>query len=325
MNIEDYQKKQTHVFDILRMLLYWIFALTILIILTPQRNSLGGNGGSAKVGVHGDGAGIGENAEGDGNGDDGELTTRGTDDGSAQAEETNGDAAQNTTQNNDTSGTTADDADEIPQNNAREFAKKTTSGTVVRKGGSNKGFFGVEIGETEGNVIFLLDVSGSMGASTSENITRLELLKKELTRVLKDTHKKYSENNNNQRGFRNLNGNTFQLIEFSDAPISIPPSGRLFRFDSAQDINKAVSLVNNLQISGGTNFLAAWKAIEDKHKKIKINTVYFLSDGEDSTLTTDWLKKNLPYIKIHTFSMGQDSPLLKSIANQHNGIYTIIK
>ena len=322
MSIDNYIRRQTYLFDILRTILFWLVAIALLLILCPKIKTGAGNHGSGSQGVmstqDGDGAGAMEGADVPSN------TLQDAADANPESPQESNPAPSQSTDN--TQGKTPPPPMTLPNENVRHFGTPSANAPVVRKGGSNKGFFGVDVGENEGNLLFLLDVSGSMGGLSSENITRLDLLKKELTRLLRETSAHHKNQPKPTTGFRNLNSKgTFQIIQFSDTPVRCPPSGQIFNFDDDTDINTAISHIKKLELMGGTHFLSAWQMVEKLHKSMRIDTVFFLSDGEDNSLTPDWINTHLPHIRIHTFSMGTSSQLLQTIATQHNGTYTIVQ
>lgn len=184
--------------------------------------------------------------------------------------------------------------------------------------GTGKGFFGVEVGGDD-RAIFLLDVSASMASSTQDGSSnRLALVKSEMTNSLKTGHR--DAENGGKRG-------TFRIVTFSNDCRFFPEKKVKCYFRRRKDITSAISFVNSLNSGGGTNMMHAWGMLIPIIREQQIRTVYFLSDGEPTDCPPPYdalinlLNKQMPTLKIHTFSLGRSSDLLKKIAKNHNGIY----
>ena len=181
--------------------------------------------------------------------------------------------------------------------------------------GAATGFFGMK---ASGSVIFLLDVSGSMGSSTGDgNMSRLDLVKKEMAQTLKSRLADAK---------KNRSGDSFRIVCFSNGCSSYPETGeRSFKFDSSSNVIQALNHVKGLSPCGGTSMKHAWNTIIPMIKRDKIRSVYFLSDGDPTDCQAQellgLLKKSIPGIRINTISMGGSSELLKDIAKQHDGQY----
>ena len=157
-----------------------------------------------------------------------------------------------------------------------------------------------------------------MGAPSGDgNMTRLDLVKKEFAKSIKgrlvDARKRKS-------------GDRFRVASFSSGCSCFPNADeRSFKFDSPEDCVKAKEFVDGLSSCGNTAMKYAWETIIPIIRKEKIRSVYFLSDGDpndcNAAILLDLLKKEVPKLTIHTFSMGQSSQLLKDIAKQHDGQY----
>ena len=191
-----------------------------------------------------------------------------------------------------------------------------TIGHVKLKGsqaGKMKGFFGS--GSVSGNVIFLVDISSSMGASSPEGMQRIELLKRELKKVLNEKLNNLNENNPS-------NG-SFMIVCFDHQVEFYPTEKKMLKFKSKEDLKNALDYVDRMRPRGGTNMKGAWDQIIPLVKKQDINCVYFLSDGEDSAFQADHLN-SLKKLRIHTFSLGATSSVMKEVAKRHKGRYSEI-
>lgn len=319
--------------------LFWLLIVCLGCLLIPDSNnenagSGDGFGNGPGTGTHGSGTG----SYGDGTGSQGEGK------GSSGAGSGKGDGKQNTGDSKNSAGakeTTAvhkaDDTGKaedkekqktsivqkfpkakkaqevqlpiVSQNETSDdvasiYTKVKSSGNKSSSSGSSSaGFFGIK---ATGSTIYLLDISGSMGALSMEGISRLNLVKREMEKALIG---KYTSRDH------------FRIVTFSSG-YDIKP---LREFSSRDDITESINYINGLGPCGGTDMGAAWRGIFPVIKQDKIQTVYFLSDGEPGDISAhellNLLKQNVPELVIHTISMGTDSPLLKNIAKQHNGKY----
>lgn len=195
------------------------------------------------------------------------------------------------------------------------IAKKSPGGNSGGGGGTEVGFFGMTV---SGSVLFLLDTSGSMISSTRDgNMTRIQLVKREMGQTLKQ---KYDESRIKR------NNDSFRIVTFSHLCTFLPdPGAANLRFSSSAHLVTAAKYVDALQSGGSTSMRLAWESILPLIRREEIKTVYFLSDGEPTDCAAPelmgYLKATVPKVRIHTISMGQPSALLKRIAAQHGGIY----
>ena len=179
-----------------------------------------------------------------------------------------------------------------------------------------KGFFGVKVGGSS-RVLFLLDVSGSMGAGTSEGMRRIDLLKKEMARTLQDGYKEAVAG-------KSSNG-VFRIVTFESSCGFYPNSTRSCYYRNRSDVEGGLRFISNMNAGGGTAMLLAWKTILPIIAANKITTVCFLSDGAPNDCSPpqllDLLKKSAPELVIHGIAMGLKSDLLQAISKQHGGTY----
>ena len=188
---------------------------------------------------------------------------------------------------------------------------------IVRTGKGNQPekkseFFGVKV---TGSSIFLLDISGSMDGRTKGG-TRLDLVKTEMKKTLEAM---YSDAQKRE------SADSFKIVCFSDRCIFFPKKKRVYNLSSRDHVMEAIDFVNKLAPGGNTNMKNAWTRILPIIREQEIKSVYFLSDGNPTDCNPgdllSLLKAHVPELEIHTFSMGQQSLLLESIANQHHGQY----
>ena len=193
--------------------------------------------------------------------------------------------------------------------------KSNAHGSTKLKGsqaGKMEGFFGS--GSVSGNVMFIVDVSGSMMVHSPEGVILLELLKRELKKVLEQKLHELKEGKKAKE--------TFSIITYSNQIDFFPNDKGALSFNSAKDIKDALKFVEQLDADGGTDMALAWQTARPLIKKHKVKCVYFLTDGEDMRFHADDIKD--VNVRINTFSLGNHSPTLEEIAKNHKGKYTEI-
>ncbi len=330
---------------------YWVLVFFVGYLLVMSGGGIGngtgdGNGGSGfGGGGNGDGLAAAGDLEGEGSEDEETIAPN---EGKIQDDE-----AENSQGGNDSPEEQSGEVSESPRDAAREAreaaaverameklmeaeekeiipslhektvskSQKTAPGPaakVISAAEARKGFFGVKV-SGRGRSLFLLDVSGSMDSPTSEGIARLQLLKNIFTAELDRLHRESSQEHLKTRV------GSFSIVLFSDGVEYFPQNGAFLSYAFQRDITDAQKAIQSLGTRGGTNMLRAWQDIATSLKKNRCDMVYFLSDGEPSDCTAesllDWLRNNLPGQKISTFSLGNESQLLKAIATQHGGTY----
>jgi Mg-chelatase subunit ChlD len=172
-------------------------------------------------------------------------------------------------------------------------------------------------------VVFLLDVSGSMLASTAVDDSRIEIAKKQLKRVL-------------QGGLTTKS--KFTVVAFSDELTVLSP--KLIKAKGAS-LKKAIDFVDSLEAGGETNSYGALKkAFADR----EVDTIYVLSDGSPTageetslSLISDAVSQWNRYrgVRIHCIGLfagtapNQDearaSEFLKTLARMNFGKYVEIR
>lgn len=166
------------------------------------------------------------------------------------------------------------------------------------------------------NVLFIIDVSGSMAALTQERQSRLQVLQHQLKRTI------YSMNKAESNG-------KFSILAFSDTVNYFPERGLRMSFVSRKYCDSAAKWINMLSAGGGTNLGMAMDETVKliRKKKINIDCIYLLTDGEPTDIYDEReflanLKKRIPrQIKIFTISIGRKSELLQDIAKAFKGEY----
>ena len=169
------------------------------------------------------------------------------------------------------------------------------------------------------NVLFVVDISPSMGNPAKEGVPKLEILKIHLKAVLQ------IQQNNRSRG-------KYMILAFSSGVICFPDENKQFSFNSASDLEKAsawIDQINKLPRMA-TPLYAAMNKVGDVMKKpgIKVDAVYLLTDGEpndvrETKFYIELMRKKYPKkVVVHTIAIGHHSELLKTIAKHGNGKYT---
>ena len=146
--------------------------------------------------------------------------------------------------------------------------------------------------------------------------TRCDLLRSEMEKCIKE-------------GYRDAcleeKDGKFLIVCFSSQCTFFPRDGSVCRFSNEKDVADAGYFINNMPVGGGTSMMLAWNRIVPLISSHEIQTVCFLSDGEPTDCNEQsllsFLKQKVPNLRIHTFSMGGASSLLKNAAAQHKGIY----
>lgn len=168
------------------------------------------------------------------------------------------------------------------------------------------------------NILFIVDISGSMSTPTAEGQTRLEILQFQLKRTI------YDQNRIRSRG-------KYNIIAFSDKLYYFPEKGGQAKFSYSHDLSSMenwVNSFNNFSRSATYLFTAIQTALSRiRQQGLEIDTILILTDGEpndedDPKMYMKLLKENLPQgIVINTISIGRTSDLLKEIAKNNKGVY----
>ncbi|MEE2882507.1 MAG: VWA domain-containing protein [Planctomycetota bacterium] len=182
------------------------------------------------------------------------------------------------------------------------------------------GLYGEIVSE---RVIFLLDVSGSMLASTEVGGTRIEIARKQLQRVLEGGLDPKSR---------------FSVVAFSEQVARFSPT--LVKA-KASILKKAIKFVGQLRAGGETN---TYGALEHAFADREVDTVYLLSDGSPTVgeetsaslilhSTQIWNRYRGTRIHCIGFFAG-DAPnqdearareFLRDLAHRNHGRYTEIR
>lgn len=207
------------------------------------------------------------------------------------------------------------------------ISQKKTAGSAPGEesdssgGGSNglagkKGFFGVR---TQGNTIFVVDVSSSMGSGADER--RIDILKKQLKNVIKTS----KDNNDGHYLIVAFSGSGC----YSSPPyILYPANGKMKGFSAGLD-KDVEQFIDSLYAGGNTCLLGAMKGVKEqieKNNNKRIKTIFILTDGEpnDSSWSDirNYIKKEIPRkIVFNTISIGQSCLDMKELAKERQGTY----
>ena len=172
-------------------------------------------------------------------------------------------------------------------------------------------FYDIEYEPT--SAVFVLDKSNSM-----QDHDRWERLLAELKKTLTDVHEKNAESK-------------FHIILYAGAVTgtkSMPPSRRgdpLLRPASARNVAAALKWVASFSPSGSTNPKTALEmAIQ-----LRPAVIFFMSDGEFSSLNRRYIlefrkRYRAKRMVINTISLGADNDLLRQIAKENDGDYTMV-
>lgn len=262
----------------------------------------------------------------------------GSKDGTGAGSNDTGTAGTSTTQSPEPDGGNAPDADNSPSTGddgtqgitehvipaepekptlAKDNLKPAPTSKGSKAGtGSGKGFYGRSIDGNQ-NILFIVDHSGSMGTTSPEGKSRLEVLKINLLRSIREAANKENPKSIASKAPKG----TFAIFVF-DCSYQAFPENSTLPFASTSSISKAQQFINDIDIGGGTNFRGVWAAAIPFIKKHHINTVYFLTDGEGEDIL-DMLKALPKRTTVHTFAIGTKSDLLKNIAKAHHGTYSV--
>lgn len=218
---------------------------------------------------------------------------------------------------------------------AEKKAVRKTSKTAVSSKKSQPNLSDADVGGSRGfttsggktvfrigknsNILFIVDISGSMSITASENQTRLSILQFQLKRTINEQHRKRS------RG-------KYSIIAFSSQCYYFPDDNKgQYKFSFPHGIKLAEKWIDSFDTleRGATNLFTAIMEGLDRMKKQgwEVNTIFILTDGEptdvhDPKQYLQLLKEELPAgIAINTISIGRTSDLLKKISQAHKGIY----
>jgi len=181
-------------------------------------------------------------------------------------------------------------------------------------------------GVPTGNVLFLIDVSGSMNAtfilSTGQKMNRLDFVRKEVAKTITN----FQETTQ------------FNILAYAATVSSWKTDG--LQKSSETNIIDAVNFSKNLTANGGTNMYAA---LQQAWNIDGVDTIYLLTDGSPSVGVTDtsriisdvkvWNAKTPIKINTIAFLMGTDDSddkpasrkLMSALAEATNGIYRAIE
>ena len=314
----------------LMLLLLWAYFCRGCINLSDS-NSLGFGGGNAGLGSgsgnSGDGPGAGKNGSGKGKFDSAQGKLGIGKDSSAPGTDNpaTGDLTVESTANTPAAAVLK----QLPLHveSIVETAIQPTPvqiNTTPQTGGApqgRKGFYGVAVHDSA-RVLFIIDCSGSMGARSTElpDKTRLEVMKMELEKAIFNKNRsQYSTG-------------AFAIVNFSDDAAQFPPRKKgLCRYTETKKLKQAQEFIDQLQAGGSTNMKTAWEAGIEIIKKYRIDTVYFLTDGEPTdNFDVIWLKaamkkNHVARISVNCVAIGNHGKdRMQAVAKEFRGSFVFI-
>jgi HEAT repeat protein len=185
-------------------------------------------------------------------------------------------------------------------------AKPTAKKRAVASSGTATRYYNIPI--RSDNIVFLIDLSGSMGAKV-KGVTRLAAAKKELIRVLEQLTPQHH----------------FNIIAFEDAP---RPYAEDLRRATKTEIRDAIKYVKKLRVGGATNI---YDSLEMAFDMDEVETVFLLTDGAPTAGAIiakneilEVMRRDNSYlrVRINTISIGSSgasSSFLEKLANQNWG------
>lgn len=181
-----------------------------------------------------------------------------------------------------------------------------------------KGFYGIA-SHSKGRVLFIIDTSGSMAGPSGEfpGKSRIDVLKMEL--------KKYIFGGQKLTPASYKRGGSFVIAAFNSSTTFFPDNGSC-RNSNHSDMKKTEEFIDSLQANGGTMMRDAWQRSFELIKKQKIDTVFFLTDGEAGDgFSSKWLLDELKKIShtkpvVHCIRLGgRKNEDMEMIAKKRNG------
>ena len=186
---------------------------------------------------------------------------------------------------------------------------------------AGSGFYGVRAG-SNARVLFLVDMSGSMGgrASGENGKTQMDVLKNELYKSIFGSAKKIGKANWQQGGF---------IIAAFDDMTKVFPEKKICRYKDKNNMKEAAKFIASIYPRGGTGFKQAWKNSVKLIKENDIDIVYFLTDGAgdaDDKWILELLKKEVSKkLVVNCISLGADRKFMEKIAKKRKGKYVCLK
>lgn len=186
-----------------------------------------------------------------------------------------------------------------------------------RGGAGEDGFYGIK---HYGNTLFIVDVSGSMSAKTRECISRIDIMRSQLRNAIRSAARKKEKKK-------------YSIITFASEINRFPNKGkRQTYFDNIDTQKDAEIFIQKMSPNGGSYMMAAWKeAIRLVHNnEVKIDTIFFLSDGEPSDCNGSDLIKFIQEhvskeITINTIAIGLSSSFMEELAKIYSGTYLCVE
>lgn len=221
--------------------------------------------------------------------------------GAASGSGHSGDPAGETVSAMQKTQTAAETVSKLPDEADAEFVPQFPAEAPPGKQGGGSGFYGIPM-ESDGAVLFVVDLSSSMNSRVSGGGTRLDILKEELIRTLSTAE-----------GKRRLYGE-FRILAFTGKIRFIPED--FCRYRDREAVDSMIREIRSWQAKGETDILLAWRTVLTETLRRNIKEVFFLSDGK-----ADFERRKLEEIlqalpagvKIHYIPTGTPSPLLAEL------------
>ncbi len=158
-------------------------------------------------------------------------------------------------------------------------------------------------------IMFILDETGSMGAPTSLEKSRIEVLKTQLNTML-STWEKLDKSKRDKT--------EITLLAYTH---KVRESHHKLKMKEKRDITVARDFVKTIHAHSGNNEEVAFKRGLELVDQLNITTIYFISDGgrgyDPRDMIREWYKKNpKKKLHIHCIAIGEDTKLLKEMADE---------
>ena len=311
-------------FLLLLLAAFWAYYCTSCM----RQNSVGGTARKSSGSGGGTGNGAAESGNGPGAGESGSNSGKkqvkespASAGGGTKADQAGKGGTQSNQQNSTVQGSSTKKSAVSAQPRQVESLSRAARAPEIQSGNGGsitgrKGFYGVATAQST-RAIFIVDTSGSMGATSRElpGKTRVDVLKMELKKSIFNSEHK------------TVGG--FVILSFNSSVKSFPEKN-ICRYRNSKAMKAARDFIESLTSGGGTMMCTAWQKALDIAKEEKIDTVYFMTDGvpgdsfNDQWLLEELKQHRLTKLKIHCISVGMDQQFMKNIADHTHGKYIFI-
>ena len=193
-----------------------------------------------------------------------------------------------------------------PPEKKKKAPRRRAGGQVNRS--TSASFYGIPV--LSDRVVYCVDVSGSMSATTGTGISRLKVAQEALIQALKTSPKQSLVN-----------------VVFFESGVH-PYENKSVSLKRKRNLQALFKFTRRQKPRGGTNIHGALvKAMEDA----RVDTIFLLSDGSPSAgeitnpeeLVADIVRRNRSRrIVFHCISIGADSQMLRKLAEATGGRYS---